>query len=187
MHLSLSLSLSCPSSTPPLAADSDRLSAPFAGFGTARLHALCSKLPCHARGDVRRPHEVTRDRNSACTHANVRQAHREWTRGEPGGVAGSRRAWHISAHGCSTTYARRGIAGPFRAWRISSRRISSRRVSPAQRVCSSVATTTLIVVSALEEAPARAPTRAGSDIERRGFNPRPRRSTSHTRRPGEVA
>jgi hypothetical protein len=86
--LSLSLSLSRPSSAPRLAAKFSRFSAPLAGYGKPRLHAHCSKLPCHAREDVRRPREVTRDRNSAYTHAKVRQAHCERTCCAPGGVAG---------------------------------------------------------------------------------------------------
>src|SRR5262249_26343717 len=43
----------------------------------------------------------------------------------------------------------------------------------SRRVCSSVVATALIVVSAFEEAPARAPTRVGSDVERRGLFPFP--------------
>ena len=35
------------------------------------------------------PQKVARDRNSAYTHAKVRQAHREWTCRAPGGVAGA--------------------------------------------------------------------------------------------------
>ena len=104
--LSLSLSL-CPSSTPDLTAEFGRFAAPLAGFGKALAHAHCSKLPCHALGDVRRPHEVTRDRNSAYTHAKVRQAHCERTSRAPGGVAGSPRARHISTIRKCATGARR--------------------------------------------------------------------------------
>jgi hypothetical protein len=71
-----------------LTAKSPLVTSPLAGYGTPRLNARCSKLPCHALDDVRRPHKVTRDRNSAYTHANVRQAHRERTCRAPGGVAG---------------------------------------------------------------------------------------------------
>ena len=50
---------------------------------------------------------------------------------------------------------------------------------PVQGACSSVAgTASLIAVSSVfEEAPVRTPICAGSVIERRGLNPRPRRST----------
>ncbi len=85
-HLSLSLSLSCPSSTPDLTADFGRFAAPFVG----RINC------CHACDDVRCPRNGASDGNSAYTHAKVRQAHCEWTCRAPGGVAESHRAWHIS-------------------------------------------------------------------------------------------
>ena len=109
MHLSLSLSLSCPSSTSRLTGQNGRFSTPLAGYGTPRSHARCSKLPSHALGDVRRPREVARDRDSAYTHANVRQAHRQLICRAPGGVAGqpnaffSPREWTCRAPG--------GVAG----------------------------------------------------------------------------
>ncbi len=183
MHLSLSLSLSCPSSPPHLTGKNRRFSSPFAGYGTPRL-APCSKIPRHAREDVRRPSDVARDRNSAYTHANVRQAHRERTCRAPGGVAVSPSASRVSCHCQLSCRAPGGVAGKPYASRTSIGSVvrpHSSYTKPIQRVCSSAATTTLIVVSALEEAPARAPTRAGSDIERRGFNPRPRRSASFRR------
>jgi hypothetical protein len=152
-HLSLSLSLSCPSNSAGslscpsnsagLAPSSQRFSGLFTGHGDPRPHAPGSKLPCHAIDDNRRPREVTRDRSLAYTHANVRQAHREWTCRAPGGAAASPGAG---------------------------------RISLVQRACSSVVATTLIVASGFEEAPVRAPKRTGSDVERRGLNPRPRRS-----------
>ena len=45
-----------------------------------------------ARGDVRRPRPVTRDRSLAYTTTKVRQAHRETVRRAPGGAAGTPRA-----------------------------------------------------------------------------------------------
>ena len=87
MHLSLSLSLSCPSSAPRLTAPSRRFLSLFARHGSPRP-ASCSKLPCHAQDDVRRPQAVTRDRSLAYTLTIGRQAHREWTCRAPGGVAG---------------------------------------------------------------------------------------------------
>jgi hypothetical protein len=86
--LSLSLSLFGPASAAGLTAKRRQAVIPLAGDGKPRLNAHCSKLPSHARNDVRRPREVTRDRNSAYTHANVRQAHCERTCRAPGGVAG---------------------------------------------------------------------------------------------------
>ena len=86
-HLSLSLSLSCPSSTPRLTAPSRRFSHLLARHGSPRPAGPCSKLPCHARNDVRRPHAVTRDRSLAYTLTFGRQAHCEGTCCAPGGVA----------------------------------------------------------------------------------------------------
>ncbi len=88
--LSLSLSLSCPSSTPGLTASSRRFSGLPARYGNP-CPAPCSKLPCHARSDVRRPHAVTRDRSLPFTSTIGRQAHCEWTCRAPGGVAGIHR------------------------------------------------------------------------------------------------
>jgi hypothetical protein len=108
--LSLSLSLSCPSSAAGLTAEARRAAAPLAGYGRLYL-APCSKLPCHARNDVRRPHEVTRDRNLACTHANGRQAHCERYCRAPGGVAGIQHAsspQHASPKHASLCGERRG-------------------------------------------------------------------------------
>jgi hypothetical protein len=92
LSLSLSLSLSCTASTADLTAEAPRICSPLAGYGHPYL-APCSKLPCHARNDVRRPHEVTRDRSLAYTHANGRQAHCERYCRAPGGVAGTHRAF----------------------------------------------------------------------------------------------
>jgi hypothetical protein len=117
--LSLSLSLSCPSSTPPLTAKFGRFSTPLAGYGTP-CPAPCSKLPCHARNDVRRPHEVTRDRSLAYTHAKVRQAHRERTCRAPGGVAGLQRT--SLSYREQTSRAPGGVAVSPCAWRISTGR-----------------------------------------------------------------
>ena len=246
--LSLSLSLSCPTSTPRLTGQNGRFSTPLAGYGTPRPNASCSKLPSHAHGDIRSPREVARDRNSAYTHANVRQAHRQWTSHAPGGVAGSPRTplsrchlpshapggvagsprtplsrCHLPSHALGgvadqpsayfshrdrtfrapggvagqpsayfflrdlSSHAPGGVAVPHRT-HLSNRERTSHApkrapgspralsVSPVQRVCSNVAATTLIVAPVFEEAPVRTPIRTGSDIERRGLNPRPRRS-----------
>ncbi len=205
--LSLSLSLSCPSSTPRLTAPSRRFSHLLARHGSPRP-APCSKLPCHARNDVRRPQAVTRDRSLAYTLTIGRQAHCEGTCRAPGGVAEIKSASSLqhavisrapggvagSPHTsflppASVSRGRGGVAeiksvsslpralvSRGRGSVTGSPHASSLQHSLVQRVCSSVVAIALIVVSVFEEAPVRAPTRAGSDIERRGFNSRPRRS-----------
>ena len=102
---------------------------PLAGYGKPRLNATCSKLPSHAPSDVRSPREVARDRNSAYTHAKVRQAHREQTSRAPGGVAGQPSAYF--SHCEQTSRAPGGVArsphasvfhqDSFRAWRCVAR------------------------------------------------------------------
>jgi hypothetical protein len=194
MHLSLSLSLSCPASTPSLTAPPRRFSGLFARHGSP-CPAPCSKLPRHTYKDVRRPHKVTQDRSLAYTLTIGRQAHCEWASRAPGGVAVSHSAASFSrasvfrapggvAEIKSASFLPRALVsrapgGVARAGAgtTGSLRASSLPHSPVRRVCSSVAATSLIVVSAFEEAPVRAPTRAGSDIERRGFDPRSRRSS----------
>ena len=81
-HLSLSLSLSCPSSTPGLTARSRRATSPLVGKGTV----------CPPRGDDRRPRGVTRDRTRDFAATIGRQAHCVAVRRAPGGVAVSKLA-----------------------------------------------------------------------------------------------
>ena len=188
MHLSLSLSLSNPTSTPGLTPASQRFSGRHARHANP-YPAPCSKLPSHARNDVRRPLAVTRDRSLPYTSTIGRQAHRQWYCRAPGGVAGPKRT---SLFHCEwTSHAPGGVAVlprasflPITSFLPSASLLPGawrRRQSPLQRVCSSVAAIFLIVASVFEEAPVRSPKRAGSVIERRGLNPRPRRSTSFTR------
>jgi hypothetical protein len=79
MHLSLSLSLSCPSGSPGLTAETRRAANPLGG----RIDC------CHARGDVLRPRGVASDRTPAYKAANGRQAHCERSCRTRGGVAGT--------------------------------------------------------------------------------------------------
>jgi hypothetical protein len=174
MHLSLSLSLSCPSSTPSLTAPPRRFSGVLARHGSP-CPAPCSRLPRrHTYKDVRRPHKVTRDRSLAYTLTIGRQAHCEWASRAPGDVAVSHSA--ASFPRASVSRAPGGVARAG-AGTTGSLCASSLPHSPVRRVCSSVAATatSLIVVLAFEEAPVRASTRAGSGIERRGFDSRSRR------------
>jgi hypothetical protein len=87
--ISLSLSLSRPCSALGLTAKTRQVCSPLGGRVSHDPGACApTKLPCHARGDVRRPHAVTRDRSLACNVTNGRQAHCEWVCRAPGGVAG---------------------------------------------------------------------------------------------------
>ena len=79
MHLSLSLSLSGPSGSPGLTAETRRAANPLVG----RINC------CHARGDVLRPRGVASDRTPAYKATNGRQAHCERSRHARGGVAGT--------------------------------------------------------------------------------------------------
>ncbi len=79
MHLSLSLSLSCPSGSPGLTAETRGAANPLGG----RIDC------CHARGDVLRPRGVASDRTPAYKATNGRQAHCERSCRARGGVAGT--------------------------------------------------------------------------------------------------
>jgi hypothetical protein len=176
--LSLSLSLSCPGSTPLLSAASSRLSRLFAGYATP-YPAPCSKLPCHARNDVRRPHEVTRDRSLAYTPANVRQAHCERYCRAPGGVAVIRSVSspHCAPQDttCSKAFSRApgGVAGTRSALAeirsAPSRSTSSRSASSSHHASRSLFERHRVIpfsLVALEQAPLCAPVRAGGSAGR---------------------
>ena len=77
--ISLSLSLSCPSGSPGLTAETRRAASPLVG------RVSC----CHARGGVLRPCGVASDRTPAYKAANGRQAHCERSCRARGGVAGT--------------------------------------------------------------------------------------------------
>ena len=94
--LSLSLSLSCPSSAPDLTTEARRAAVPFVGRETA----------CHPRYDDRHPRDATRDRTRSYAVTNGRQAHCECVCRALGGVAGIPSASGLTAR-------RRWVAVPF--------------------------------------------------------------------------